>query len=144
MAEILELGIPRLYPDCEIHVDPAEQLGDVEAYVANHPPRLVLSDHSYARAWDDDTRMRFTLAHEYGHLKLHLHYLSSPDGKAPRGKHQALIPRYERASGKSLCSSFSPAGVASPEVSGPRRPRERQWGQQGRSKTPASGAWALS
>lgn len=85
MVEILELGIPRLYPGCEIHVDPAEQLGDVEAYVANHPPRLVLSDRTYARAWDDEARMRFTLAHEFGHLKLHLHYLSGPDGKAPRG-----------------------------------------------------------
>jgi hypothetical protein len=125
MVEILELGIPKLYPDCEIHVDPAEQMGDVEAYVANNPPRIVVSDQSYARAWDDDERMRFTLAHEYGHLRFHLPYLTSPDGKSPReSTRRAFLAMSERQANRFAVHFLLPDWLVR-KVSRPGRSRER-------------------
>jgi Zn-dependent peptidase ImmA (M78 family) len=47
------------------------KLKRVEAYTAFNPPRIVLREDVYERAYKNDTHCRFTVAHELGHLFLH-------------------------------------------------------------------------
>jgi MoaA/NifB/PqqE/SkfB family radical SAM enzyme len=114
MVEILELGIPKLFPGCEIHVDPTEQMGDVEAYVANVPPRIVLSERTYDKVWAEDNRIRFTIAHEFGHIFFHLGYLDSDSGRTERSSSHKLsfIAKSERQANRFAVHFLLPEWIA--------------------------------
>ena len=113
MIRVLEIGIPQLFPDYELHIDPPEQMGDVEAYVANFPPRTVVSEPVYKAAFADHKRSRFTLAHELGHLLLHLKYLQNADGRSERSNSYNLsfVPRSERQANRFAVHFLMPASI---------------------------------
>lgn len=88
-----EHGTLEVIEGYELHIEPDEELQSVgpggevqsiEAYVATQPVRMVVSEETYLQAFKGFGRARFSIAHELGHLEMHLPWLIVPGAIAER------------------------------------------------------------
>jgi hypothetical protein len=68
---VLEKRLCRVIPDFTIQTVPEREMGEVEAYMAYEPTRMMVRQDVELLARYNDPRFRFTFAHETGHAILH-------------------------------------------------------------------------
>lgn len=71
IVALLENRLPTVLPAFSIEVFSLKEMSETEAFTEFGPPRIAIRQDVYEGAFRDDTRSRFTLAHELGHLCLH-------------------------------------------------------------------------
>ena len=68
---VVEIILPSLDPEFEFHVVPDEELKGKEAETWPDRKIIRVTETVYRKACMNDSRARFTIAHELGHLFLH-------------------------------------------------------------------------
>lgn len=71
IVSAIENGLGEHLQGFALEVWSKKELNMVEAFTGFNPVRIVLREDIYEGACKDDTRARFTVAHEVGHLCLH-------------------------------------------------------------------------
>lgn len=71
MARLIELALPRVFDDFELHVLEDAEMPGVEASVHSTRMQMYMSETTYGALLNDQARARFTAAHEVGHIILH-------------------------------------------------------------------------
>jgi hypothetical protein len=100
MAEVFEVGLPKLRGDFTLTIATVDEMSHLEAYVTYDPPTVVVRADIFNRARENDPRSRLTLAHELGHLELHsggIFPRSATDGQRLRS-----IPALESTEGQAF------------------------------------------
>lgn len=100
--------------DFSLEVRSHEKLKRVEAHTSFEPPRIVLREDVYEGAHNDDTRCRFTVAHELGHLFLHWSFPRprlAPDAQKPNDPSPS--GRVEKEANQFAAAFLMPRAIAS-------------------------------
>jgi len=121
IVSAIENGLSRHLADFALEVRSQKELALVEAFTAFDPVRIVVREDIYEGAYKDDTRGRFTVAHELGHLCLHWGYprprlapeAQKPNDPSPKG-------RVEKEANQFAAAFLIPRAVAN-KIDDPRR-----------------------
>lgn len=71
VMEFLETVLDQKLGAVRLEVETMEEMGDYEGLTDPNGQFIRLREDVYEKAWEGDTRARFTVAHELGHFFLH-------------------------------------------------------------------------
>jgi hypothetical protein len=113
IVSVIENELDQHLPDFVLEVWSQGKLGKVEAFTAFNPVRIVVREDIYEGAYKDDTRGRFTIAHEVGHLCLHWGYPRprlAPEAQRPNDP--SAKGRVEKEANQFAAALLMPRAVA--------------------------------
>jgi IrrE N-terminal-like domain len=117
----IENGLVQHLQGFTLEVRSQKELGKIEAFTEFNPVRIVVREDIYEGAYKDDTRARFTLAHELGHLCLHWGYPRprlAPE--AQKSNDPSAKGRVEKEANQFAAAFLMPRSVAT-KIDEPRR-----------------------
>lgn len=100
VGSLIDRDLARLYPEWSLSVEP-QTPSNVEAYSDFAGKKVVVSEEMYERLLNDETRERFTGAHEFSHVVLHRTMMSGvmmnfkPSEKHLFRKEKSQVPAYK-------------------------------------------------
>jgi len=117
IVELLDLVIPRIQPEFRLIVCSRGEMGELHAVVGPDDPIIRVREDVYLGACEGKGRDRGTLAHEFGHLLLHLRPGYARSLARPRVQRYRTSEWQAKAfAGELLCSARHLSGLTSPEA----------------------------
>lgn len=121
IVSVIENGLGRHLQGFALEVLSHKELRSVEAFTAFNPVRIGVREDVYEGAYKNDTRARFTVAHELGHLCLHWGYPRprlAPEAQKPNDP--SAKGRVEKEANQFAAAFLMPRALAD-KIDEPRR-----------------------